>query len=60
LLRRYGIDYIVVGPPERAQLAAEDTAFEKYPRVAEVGGYSLFRVAPSPEPAATGARTAPR
>jgi hypothetical protein len=59
LLRRYGIDYIV-GPPERAQLAAEDTAFEKYPRVAEVGGYSLFRVAPSPEPAATGARTAPR
>jgi hypothetical protein len=44
LMRAYAIDYVVVGPPERAAgLAGDLEFFEGYPIVAEIGGYQLYR-----------------
>jgi hypothetical protein len=47
LLRAHGIDYIVLGPHERTEVAANGDYFAAYPVVAEVGEYALLQV---PEP----------
>ena len=44
LLKKYGIDYVLVSPPERNDLKANDEYFEKYPLVAESGQYRLYKV----------------
>ena len=44
LIARYGIDYIVVGPPERLQMTTDEQFFERYERVGESGGYRLYRI----------------
>ena len=46
LLRSYGVDFILVGPQERAELAPNDSFLARYSVVAEVGQYRLLRVAP--------------
>jgi hypothetical protein len=41
LLARYGVDYIVVGPPERTLLSVNDAFFSRFTIVAEASGYRL-------------------
>jgi hypothetical protein len=45
LLARYGIDYVVIGPPERLQMIPNEQFFERYVRVGEAGDYRLYRTA---------------
>ena len=45
LLRQYGVDYIVVGPLERAAVAVNDNYFTRFEQVGNTGGYSLYKVA---------------
>lgn len=44
LLARYGISYVVVGPQERREVAANDAFFEQFPVVGEAGEYRLYEV----------------
>jgi uncharacterized membrane protein len=40
-----GVDYVVVGPVERAELAPDETLFEKlYPVVIDHAGYRVYQV----------------
>jgi hypothetical protein len=45
LLAKYGVDYIVVGPLERAALPVNDAYFTRFTRVGETGEYQLYKVA---------------
>ena len=45
LIASYQIDYIVVGPPERSGLSANESFFRRYPILGEVDGYKLYRSA---------------
>ena len=42
LLARYGIDYVVVGPPERARMLVNDAFVGRLRLVGEAGGYRLY------------------
>jgi uncharacterized membrane protein len=44
LLERYGVDYVLVGPVERAEVAANEPWFARFERVGEAGGAALYRV----------------
>ena len=44
LLARYGIDYVAVGPIERAELGANEQFFEQYQRAVELPQYRLYRI----------------
>lgn len=44
LMARYGIEYVVVGPRERAQMAVNEQLFKRSPVVADAGGYRLYRI----------------
>jgi hypothetical protein len=44
LLDRYGVDYVLVGPHERALEGFREEAFRGLPLAAEQGRYSLYRV----------------
>jgi hypothetical protein len=44
LLAKYGVDYIVVGPLERAALPINDAYFTRFTRVGETGEYQLYKV----------------
>lgn len=45
LLRRYGVDYVIIGPVELNQFGANESFFKaKYPTVVDVGGYRVYRV----------------
>ncbi len=43
-LRKYGIEYILISPEERNSLTVNETYFEKFPLVAEVGEYKVYKV----------------
>jgi hypothetical protein len=45
LLRRSGIDYILIGPQERAGVSPNEAFLARFPVVVEVGQYRLLRVA---------------
>lgn len=45
LLDKYGIDYIVIGPLERAAGRVNDLYFAHFTQVGEVGEYHLYKVA---------------
>jgi len=46
LLRRYRVDYVVVGPGERESLHADEAFFAaRYPLLVSRGAYRVFRVA---------------
>jgi len=45
LLQQYGVDYIVVGPLERAAGPVNDQFFRHFEQVGNSGGYSLYKVA---------------
>ncbi|MBD0373629.1 MAG: hypothetical protein ICV60_22535 [Pyrinomonadaceae bacterium] len=44
LLARHGVEYAVVGPLERNMMPVNQTFFERYTKVGEVGGYSLYKI----------------
>ena len=44
LLARYGVEYAVVSTLERNQMPVNQTFFERYEKVGEVGGYSLYKI----------------
>ena len=45
IIRRYGIDYVVVGPHERNIMLVNETFFSKFQVLGDVGGYRLYKVA---------------
>lgn len=44
LLMKYGVEYAVVGPIERNMMPVNQQFFERYTKVGEVGGYSLYKI----------------
>jgi hypothetical protein len=44
LLRKYNIDYVLVGPEERSKLQANDSFFSRYPVIADTGQYRVYKV----------------
>ena len=44
LLAKYGVDYVVVDPQERSVLAVNDAFFSRYPEVATIGEYHLYKI----------------
>lgn len=46
LLAKYSVDYVAVGPTEHAALKVNEAFFERYRKVIDVGGYSLYKVSP--------------
>jgi hypothetical protein len=44
LLARHGVEYAVVSPLERNMMPVNQTFFERYKKVGEVGGYSLYKI----------------
>jgi hypothetical protein len=44
LIEQYAIDYVLVGPVERAELTVDDAYFSKFERVGEAGGAILYKV----------------
>ena len=45
IMRRYGIEYVVVGPHERNILLINESFFSKFQMLGDVGGYRLYKVA---------------
>ena len=48
LIERYGVEYIVSSPIERAMMPVSDAFLERYPRAAQTSAFVLYRTAPSP------------
>ena len=44
ILRKYGVEYAVVGPLERNLMSVNDQFFSRYELVGEVGGYRLYKI----------------
>ncbi|MBA3767926.1 MAG: hypothetical protein H0W99_13270 [Acidobacteria bacterium] len=44
LLNRYGIEYAVLSPLERTLMPVNDSFFEHYQRVGEIGEYRLYKI----------------
>lgn len=47
LLEKYGVQYAVVGPHERAITTLNDQFFSRFQVIGEVGGYRLYRITQS-------------
>jgi uncharacterized membrane protein len=50
LLQRYAVDYVLVGPVERAELGANEAYFARYEKVGEAGGAALYRISGGARP----------
>jgi hypothetical protein len=46
LLAKYGVDYVVVCPQERSVTTVNDAFFSRFPQVATVGEYHLYKITP--------------
>jgi hypothetical protein len=44
LLKQYDVDYVLVGPVERAEVAANEVYFQQFEKVGEAGGAALYRI----------------
>lgn len=44
LLRKYGVEYVVVGPLERNVANVNDQFFSQFTKVGEAGGYQLYKI----------------
>jgi hypothetical protein len=44
LIRKYGIEYLVVGPQERIVTPVNELFFTRFQKVGEVGGYTLYKI----------------
>ena len=43
-LRKYGVNYVVVGPIERNMMTVNEQFFSRFQMVGEVGGYRLYKI----------------
>jgi hypothetical protein len=46
IILRRGLEYLVVGPLERTELAVNELFVSRHPKVVQAGEYALFRLAP--------------
>jgi hypothetical protein len=46
LLRHHRVDYIILGPNERAQLSPNEGFFARYPLIIDQAGYRVYQVSP--------------
>jgi hypothetical protein len=44
LMRKYGIEYAVIGPLERAVVRVNEEFFSRFEKVGQVGEYSLYKI----------------
>ncbi|MEK6279906.1 MAG: hypothetical protein AABN95_06090 [Acidobacteriota bacterium] len=44
ILRKYGVDYVVVSPLERSQMPVNDQFFSNFEIAGEVGAYRLYKI----------------
>ena len=44
LIRKYAIDYVLISPEERTTLRANEMFFTRFPVLAEVGQYKIYKV----------------
>jgi hypothetical protein len=44
LLKRNGIDYVVISPEERTNLTVNEAFFSRYPVIAEAGDYRIYQI----------------
>jgi hypothetical protein len=44
LLRRYRVDYVLLGPQERKALFVNEAFWQRYSRLAQIGEYQLYKV----------------
>ena len=44
LMRKYGVDYVVIGPMERVYMPVNDEFFSHYPKIAKTREYQLYRI----------------
>ena len=44
LIRKYGIEYVVVGPQERVVTPFNELSFTRFQKVGEVGEYKLYKI----------------
>ncbi len=46
LLAKYGVDYVVIDPQEHSLMPVNDAFFIRYPEVAKIGEYHLYKITP--------------
>jgi uncharacterized membrane protein len=46
LLARYGVEYVVISPLEKMFAKVNDSFFDRYQKVGEVGEYRLYKITP--------------
>jgi hypothetical protein len=46
LLKIYGVEYAVIGPHERVVTPYNEEYFARFPKVGEVGAYTLYKISP--------------
>jgi hypothetical protein len=44
LIRKYGIEYLVLGPQERLVVPVNEVFISRFQKVGEVGGYTLYKI----------------
>jgi hypothetical protein len=44
LLKRYALDYVVIGPQERAMMLVNTRFFSNFTLIGQCGGYSLYKI----------------
>jgi hypothetical protein len=44
LLKRYGVEYVVVGPIEKAMMPVNEEFFNRYQKIGEAGEYRLYKI----------------
>jgi len=44
LIRKYGIEYLVLGPQERLVVPVNELFISRFQKVGEVGGYTLYKI----------------
>src|ERR1041384_5851521 len=44
LIRKYGIEYLVLGPQERLVVPVNEAFISRYQKVGDVGGYTLYKI----------------
>jgi uncharacterized membrane protein len=45
LLRKYGVDYVLVSPEEMRYVNFNENAFYKYPVIINTGSYRVYKIA---------------
>jgi hypothetical protein len=45
LLSKYGVDYVVIDPQEHSLMTVNEAFFSRYPQVASIGDYHLYKIA---------------